>query len=63
MKINLFLTLIAFMFIAILPGCTESVAEDYYLDEAPGIKITGEAMKVLTSNSEAHNLSYKVLTS
>jgi len=58
MKINLLLTLIAFIFIAIMPGCTDSLAEEYYLDEAPGIRITAQALKALTNDLETHTLSY-----
>jgi len=43
----------------ILSGCTDNpVYEDIYLTEAPGIRITAEALKELESGSIAHTLSY-----
>lgn len=44
--------------ITVLSGCSERKAEVIYLNEAPGIRITAEAMEALKAGSEAHTLIY-----
>jgi type III secretory pathway lipoprotein EscJ len=58
MKKFLLMILVALMFTMVLAGCTNSLAEDLYLEEAPGIRITAEALKVLTAEAAEHTLSY-----
>jgi len=50
--------ILCLLMIAFLSGCSERKAEDIYLNEAPGIRITAEAMEALTAGSEAYTLSY-----
>ncbi len=59
MKTAILVALISFMLIFLLPGCTESPAvEDTYLDEAPDIRITAEALEALSADGKAHMLTY-----
>jgi len=46
------------LMITVLSGCSERKAEVIYLNEAPGIRITAEAMEALKAGSEAHTLIY-----
>ncbi len=52
------ITILCLLMITVLSGCSERKAEDIYLNEAPGIRITAKAMEALTADSEAHTLSY-----
>jgi uncharacterized lipoprotein YehR (DUF1307 family) len=63
MKKFLLLILVALIFIILLAGCTNSLAEDLYLEEAPGIRITAEALKALTAEAAEHTLSFSQRTS
>ncbi len=65
MRKVLYVTLIMLFLTTILSGCTESstveesgLAEDLYLEEAPGIRITADAMKALTAEGQIFTLSY-----
>jgi len=57
------ITILCFLLITVLSGCSEKKAEDIYLNEAPGIRITAEAMEALTADGEAHTLSYTIRSS
>ncbi len=52
------ITILCLLMITVLSGCSDKKAEVIYLNEAPGIRITGEAMEALTADSEAHTLRY-----
>ncbi len=52
------ITILCLLMITVLFGCSERKAEGIYLNEAPGIRITAEAMEALTADGKAHTLSY-----
>lgn len=58
MKTALLLTLAVLISFFFLSGCADSQPENYSVTEAPGISITGEAMEVISNQTEAYNLSY-----
>lgn len=58
MKTALLLTLVVLTALIFLAGCTDSQLEDYSINEAPGIRITGEAMEAISNNKERFSLSY-----
>ncbi|MGM0689667.1 MAG: hypothetical protein ACQESO_08790 [Bacillota bacterium] len=57
------IAILCFLLITALSGCSEKIAEDLYLNEAPGIRITAEAMEALKADGEAHTLSYTIRSS
>ena len=60
-----FLIMLALLIsVLMLAGCGSDTAGDHYvIEEAPGIKITAEALEILLDSGEPHTLTYTVRTS
>lgn len=58
MKRVLLLTLSVLIFFIFLTGCTDSQLENYSITEAPGVRITDQAMEAISHHAEEYNLSY-----
>lgn len=52
------ITILCLLMFTFLSGCSERKAEDIYLNEAPGIRITAKAMEALPADGEAYTLNY-----
>jgi len=52
------------MSVLMLAGCESDTAGDpYVIEEAPGVRITAEALEILLDSGEPHTLTYSVRTS
>lgn len=58
MKTALLLSMAILISLFFLTGCADSQPEGYSVTEAPGIRITSEAMEVINNHIDAYNLSY-----
>jgi len=48
----------------LLAGCaSDDSTNPYIVEDAPGVRITGEALETLLESTEPHTLTYTVLTS
>ena len=63
MKLICILTVTLLMLVAIITGCSQSQAGDFSLPEAPGIRVTDEALAELAAGKGAYTLSYTERTS
>lgn len=63
-QLSFLIMLALLMSVLMLAGCGSDTAGDHYvLEEAPGLRITAEALELMLDSGEPHTLTFTVRTS
>lgn len=63
-KYCLLILLVLLLPALMLAGCgTEDSADHYMIEDAPGVRITAEALETILNSGESYTLTYTVRTS
>ena len=63
-KYYLLIILVLLLPALMLTGCgTDDSADHYVIEDAPGVRITAEALEIILASSEPYTLTYIVRTS